>query len=47
LAKNEFCRTIINEHAVFCICGQKVLLNKDYNESKLIEHSKNSRCKDV
>ncbi|CAB4413664.1 unnamed protein product [Rhizophagus irregularis] len=30
---------------IFCICGQKVLLDKDYNESRLIEHSKNSRCK--
>ncbi|CAB4436211.1 unnamed protein product [Rhizophagus irregularis] len=45
LAKNEFCGAIINERAVFCICGQKVLLDKDYNESRLIEHSKNSRCK--
>ncbi|CAB4434860.1 unnamed protein product [Rhizophagus irregularis] len=45
LAKNEFCGAIINERAVFCICGQKVLLDKDYNESRLIEHFKNSRCK--
>lgn len=45
MAKNEFCGAIINERAVFYICGQKVLFDKDYNESRLIEHYKNSRCK--
>ncbi|CAB4444944.1 unnamed protein product [Rhizophagus irregularis] len=45
LAKNKFYGAIINEHAVFCICGQKVILDKDYDEYRLNEHSNNSRCK--
>ncbi|PKY19470.1 hypothetical protein RhiirB3_432533 [Rhizophagus irregularis] len=45
LAKNKFCGAIINERAVFCICGQKVILNKNYDKSRLNEHSNNSRCK--
>ncbi|CAB4445038.1 unnamed protein product [Rhizophagus irregularis] len=43
--KNKFYGAIINEHAVFCICGQKVILDKDYDEYRLNEHSNNSRCK--
>ncbi|CAG8670640.1 16356_t:CDS:2, partial [Funneliformis caledonium] len=45
LSKNNFCKAIINEHAVFCICEQKVLLDKDYDNSRLNEHSRSSRCK--
>ncbi|CAG8605653.1 4322_t:CDS:1 [Funneliformis mosseae] len=45
LSKNNFCGAIINEHAVFCICRQKVLLDKDYDDSQLNEYSRSSRCK--
>ncbi|CAG8608459.1 8429_t:CDS:1, partial [Scutellospora calospora] len=42
---NIFCGAIIDERTVFCVCGQKIVLDNDYDESRLIEHSKNSRCK--
>ncbi|GBC08461.1 hypothetical protein RclHR1_08130004 [Rhizophagus clarus] len=45
LAKNKFCGAIIDERAVFSICGQRVILDKDYDKSRLNEHSNNSRCK--
>ncbi|CAG8553684.1 25038_t:CDS:10, partial [Racocetra persica] len=45
LASNIFCGAIIDEHTVFCVCGQKIVLDNDYDESRLIEYSKNSRCK--
>ncbi|CAG8584460.1 5235_t:CDS:2, partial [Gigaspora rosea] len=45
LASNKFCGAIVNEHTVFCMCGQKVILDNDYDESRLNEHSNNSRCK--
>src|SRR5260364_674 len=45
LASNKFCGAIVDERTVFCVCGQKIILDNDYDESRLIEHSKNSRCK--
>ncbi|PKY48484.1 hypothetical protein RhiirA4_422203 [Rhizophagus irregularis] len=45
LSENKFCAAIIDKRAVFCICGQKVILDNDYDESRLNEHSRNSRCK--
>ncbi|RIB03433.1 hypothetical protein C2G38_2225023 [Gigaspora rosea] len=45
LASNKFCRAIVDERTVFCMCGQKVTLDNDYDESRLNEYSNNSRCK--
>ncbi|RIB06451.1 hypothetical protein C2G38_2217041 [Gigaspora rosea] len=45
LASNKFCGAIVDERTVFCVCGQKVTLDNDYDESRLNEHSNNSRCK--
>ncbi|CAG8785508.1 15621_t:CDS:1, partial [Dentiscutata erythropus] len=45
LAKNKYCGAIVDKRTVFCICGQKVSLDNDYDDSRLNEHSKNSRCK--
>ncbi|CAB5195328.1 unnamed protein product [Rhizophagus irregularis] len=42
LFENKFCAAIIDKRAVFCICGQKVILDNDYDESRLNEHSRNS-----
>ncbi|PKC53456.1 hypothetical protein RhiirA1_404310, partial [Rhizophagus irregularis] len=45
LSDNKFCAAIINKREVFCKCGQKVILDNDYDEKRLNEHSRNSRCK--
>ncbi|CAB4442583.1 unnamed protein product [Rhizophagus irregularis] len=45
LFENKFCAAIIDKHAVFCICGQKVILDNDYDELRFNEHSRNLRCK--
>lgn len=45
LSENKFCAAIIDKRAVFCICGQKVILDNDYDKSRLNEYSRNSRCK--
>ncbi|CAG8640866.1 10640_t:CDS:1, partial [Funneliformis caledonium] len=36
---------IISKCVVFCICRQKVLLDKDYDDLQLNEYSRSSRCK--
>jgi len=45
LSDNKFCAAIINKREVFCKCRQKVILDNDYDEKRLNEHSRNSRCK--
>lgn len=45
LASNKFCGAIVDKRTVFCVCGQKITLDNDYDESRLNEHSNNSRCK--
>ncbi|CAG8845625.1 10918_t:CDS:1, partial [Gigaspora margarita] len=45
LASNKFCGAIVDKRTVFCVCGQKITLDNDYDESRLNEHSKNSRYK--
>ncbi|CAG8796569.1 23758_t:CDS:1, partial [Dentiscutata erythropus] len=42
---NKFCGAIVDKRTVFCICGQKIILDNNYNESRLNKHSKNSRYK--
>ncbi|UZO23436.1 uncharacterized protein OCT59_015776 [Rhizophagus irregularis] len=46
LSDNKFCAAIINKHEVFCKCGQKVILDNDYDEKRLNEHSRNSRLRE-
>ncbi|RIB09251.1 hypothetical protein C2G38_2044479 [Gigaspora rosea] len=45
LVKNKYCGVIVDKRTVFCICGQKVSLDNDYNDSRLNKYSKNSKCK--
>ncbi|CAG8823045.1 2512_t:CDS:2, partial [Dentiscutata erythropus] len=42
---NKFCGATVDEHIVFCICRQKVILNSDYDKKRLIKHFENSRYK--
>ncbi|GBC47377.2 uncharacterized protein OCT59_002033 [Rhizophagus irregularis] len=46
LSDNKFCAAIINKREVFCKCGQKVILDNDYDEKRLNEHSRNSRLRE-
>ncbi|RGB23053.1 hypothetical protein C1646_775082 [Rhizophagus diaphanus] len=46
LSDNKFCAAIINKRKVFCKCGQKVILDNDYDKKRLNEHSRNSRLKE-
>ncbi|CAG8501805.1 20379_t:CDS:2 [Gigaspora margarita] len=42
-SSNKFCGAIVDECTVICVCGQEIILDNDYDKSRLIEHSKNSR----
>ncbi|PKY32963.1 hypothetical protein RhiirB3_451526 [Rhizophagus irregularis] len=46
LNDNKFCAAIINKREVFCKCRQKVILDNDYDEKRLNEHSRNSRLRE-
>ncbi|CAG8854386.1 22064_t:CDS:1, partial [Gigaspora margarita] len=41
---NKFCGAIVDERTVFCVYRQKIILDNDYDESRLIKYSKNSKC---
>ncbi|GET66686.1 hypothetical protein GLOIN_2v1767203 [Rhizophagus irregularis DAOM 181602=DAOM 197198] len=43
---NKFCAAIINKCEVFCKCGQKVILDNDYDVKRLNKHSRNLRLRE-